>query len=340
MAFVSVIIPIYNVEKYLRQCIDSVIAQDFHDIEIILVDDGSPDSCPQICDEYAEKYDYIKVIHKENGGLSSARNAGIQAANGKYIIFMDSDDWWNPDVSVKEILSQVYEKPDVEMFLLTSLDYVEGQGLYKRKEHNFLDEINTENVEAYYQSLLNNGNLEVHAATKIFKAEFIKQNNLYFPLGMKGEDNEWMIRVLRVLNKVDIINRPIYIYRAGRVGSISNSITKENIVDLLNIVRNSLIFYRETTKFDAIKDKELCFCAYLWFTALGLSTKISKEDYKAVVPEFRATAWVCKYSNSKKTKMAYSVYKILGLSGAKRVLGFYIKLKNKKNMNRKKQESL
>lgn len=334
MAFLSVIIPVYKVENYLRQCIDSVIAQDFHDIEVVLVDDGSPDSCPQICDEYAEKYDYIKVIHKENGGLSSARNAGIQAANGKYIIFMDSDDWWNPDVSVKEILSQVYEKPDVEMFLLTSLDYVEGQGLYKRKEHNFLDEINTENVEAYYQSLLNNGNLEVHAATKIFKAEFIKQNNLYFPLGMKGEDNEWMIRVLRVLNKVSVINQPIYIYRAGRVDSISNNIKKKNIVDLLNIVKSSLKFYSKPTNCEFIKDKELCFCAYLWFTALGLTYHLSKEEKKEVSVLFKQTNTVCKYSNSRKTLLCMRVYKILGFKITAWILGKYIKRKNKRISNK------
>lgn len=90
----SIIVPIYNVEKYLRCCVDSVLAENFSDYEMILVDDGSPDGCGKICDEYADKYPHIKVIHKENGGLSDARNAGIRAAKGDYLIFLDSDDYW------------------------------------------------------------------------------------------------------------------------------------------------------------------------------------------------------------------------------------------------------
>lgn len=90
----SVIIPVYNVEQYLHTCVDSVLAQNFENFEIILVDDGSPDNCPQICDEYAAKDNRIKVIHKKNGGVSSARNMAIDNANGEYITFLDSDDFW------------------------------------------------------------------------------------------------------------------------------------------------------------------------------------------------------------------------------------------------------
>ena len=90
---ISFVIPVYNVEKYLNECVDSVITQNFRDLEIILVDDGSPDGSGQICDQYAEKYGFVTVIHKTNGGLSDARNAGINAASGDYILFLDSDDY-------------------------------------------------------------------------------------------------------------------------------------------------------------------------------------------------------------------------------------------------------
>ena len=130
--FLSIIIPVYNVEKYLHQCVDSVLAQNLDSFEIILVDDGSPDNAGKICDEYAEKDARVKVIHKENGGLSKARNTGIDAAEGEYIIFLDSDDWWNPLVSVNAMLEKVKAEPDVDMFLFSSLDYVEGVGYFKR----------------------------------------------------------------------------------------------------------------------------------------------------------------------------------------------------------------
>ena len=90
---ISVIVPIYNVEKYLARCVDSIVNQTYKNLEIILVDDGSPDRCPQMCDDYADKDSRNKVIHKKNGGLSDARNAGMAVATGEYISFIDSDDW-------------------------------------------------------------------------------------------------------------------------------------------------------------------------------------------------------------------------------------------------------
>lgn len=94
---ISILVPVYNVENYLHRCVESVLIQNIQDWELILVDDGSPDRCPQICDEYAEKYDSIKVIHKENGGLPSARLAGYSEAKGDYLVFLDADDWLLPN---------------------------------------------------------------------------------------------------------------------------------------------------------------------------------------------------------------------------------------------------
>lgn len=106
---ISIIIPVYKVEKYLPRCIESVAAQTYKNIEIILVDDGSPDRCPEICDEYARKDSRLTVIHKENGGLSDARNAGIEAAHGRYIGFVDSDDYIHPDM-YKELYTVLMEE--------------------------------------------------------------------------------------------------------------------------------------------------------------------------------------------------------------------------------------
>ena len=95
---ISIIVPVFKVEKYLKRCVESIRNQTYPDIEIILVDDGSPDACPQICDQYAQEDARIKVIHKSNGGLSDARNCGIDAARGKYIGFVDSDDYIHPEM--------------------------------------------------------------------------------------------------------------------------------------------------------------------------------------------------------------------------------------------------
>lgn len=112
---VTVIVPVYNVEKYLDQCVKSVIDQTYKDLQIVLVDDGSPDRCPQMCDEYQKKDPRISVIHKENGGLGLARNAGLKVAKGKYVIFIDSDDWLDPDYV--EIQVRAMQKNQVDLLV-------------------------------------------------------------------------------------------------------------------------------------------------------------------------------------------------------------------------------
>ena len=129
----SVIVPIYKVEKYLEKCITSILNQSFTDFELILVDDGSPDSCPQICDNFASKDSRVRVIHKKNGGLVSARNIGIQAAKGDYICYVDGDDWIH-----KDMLSEIYKasiqkySPDMIIFGIVKL-------FADRKEEIFTD---------------------------------------------------------------------------------------------------------------------------------------------------------------------------------------------------------
>lgn len=335
MPFVSVIIPVYNVEKYLEQCIESVLNQKLNNAEIILVDDGSPDGCPQICDKYANRHSCIKVIHKENGGLSSARNAGISAAEGKYIIFMDSDDWWNPDINVQSMLNYVAENQTTEMFLFTGYDYITDVGFLKRNEHDNLKNIRTDDVEHYYSDLLSNGNLEVSAATKIISKSFLVNEGLYFQEGILSEDNQWMIRVLRKLRTVKIIDEPLYICRVDRRDSITHTIKKKNILDLLEIVKQSLDYCEDYTEYSQ-KKLELCYASYLWFSALGLSARLTKKDKQDVKNYFRSTSSVCRHSNSKKTKLCYLVLRICGVDATTFILGIYIRMKGKYTINKTK----
>lgn len=327
MPLLSVIIPIYNVENYLRQCIESVIHQQFDDMELILVDDGSPDNCPKICDEYASNYSYVNVIHKKNGGLSDARNCGLREAKGKYIVFMDSDDWWNYEVTVSKLIDYAIKHSEVDMILFDGLDYIEGEGFFQRNEHQNFRNIDVSSVKAYYQSLLNNGNLEVSANTKILKRQFLIDNQLFFTPNLLSEDNEWMMRVLRVAKKVDKLEEPLYICRLGRADSITNTIKKKNITDLLSIVKGSIDYYADRD--NEIKEQELCFASYLWFCALGLANRLNKDELKEVKPIFKETSSVCSYSNSKKTKLSNTVYQVFGFNATIKILGTY--LNHKKN---------
>lgn len=193
MPFVSVIIPVYNVENYLRRCVDSVIKQTLSDIEIILVDDGSPDSCPTICDELRRKDSRIIVIHKENGGLSSTRNAGMKIATGKYIGFVDSDDDINPKMyekmvyiaekyNVDFVMSDYLRIENKERHIKKSLD-IDGGYYDKSKIINdiFPNLIMSESVD--YGPLLSVWNC-------LYRKEFLQKNNLCFDEGVRwSEDN-------------------------------------------------------------------------------------------------------------------------------------------------------
>lgn len=340
MPFLSVIIPVYNVEPYLRQCVDSVLNQNLEDYELILVDDGSPDSCPQICDQYALENLNVRVIHKENGGLSSARNAGLHIAQGDYIAFMDSDDWWNPKVSVNRMLGVVRDNQDADVFLFSGLDYVEGVGYYERADSVQNLGGNRYNAIKYYKVMLSSGNLQVHAATKILKTKFLRENKLGFKNGLKGEDNEWMIRLLRFNPSIMILPDQLYIYRTGRPDSITATIKSSNVSDLLQIVESSIEYYKITDANSTLMEFELCFCAYLWFCALGLSGSLNSEENEDLTKLFVKTSLVCTYSNSRKTVIAYILYRTIGLNKTRFVLHTYIRIKRLLSLNKKKAKSI
>jgi glycosyltransferase involved in cell wall biosynthesis len=135
MCEISIIVPVYDVEKYLKKCVDSILNQTFKDFELILVDDGSPDNSGAICDQYAEKDSRVRVIHKENGGLSDARNAGIEVARGKYLGFVDSDDFVNEDM-YKQLYTSIIEN-NADLSICGIFDLYEGKTPIKKTEKNY-----------------------------------------------------------------------------------------------------------------------------------------------------------------------------------------------------------
>ena len=148
-----------------------------------------------------------------------------------------------------------------------------------------------------------------------------------------SEDNHWMLSLLRCLEKVFVIDEPLYMCRTNRSDSITHTIKRKNIEDLLLIVKESIDYY-EHDMCNKLKQLELCYASYLWFSALGLSSKLSKDDKKLVKNKFERTKNVCEYSNSKKTRLCNYLMKIVGVNITMGILGLYIKLKQSKNVNR------
>ena len=217
---VSIIVPVYNVEQYLKRCMNSVLNQTYRNIEIVLVDDGSPDNCPALCDEYEKIDSRVRVIHKENGGLSSARNVALDTLNGDYVFFVDSDDWLALDTL--EVLNEYLEK-DYDMISFQRT-YLTEEKVVEKGEKNPKDMDVSQYIDASFL-----GRYDFFVTTKIFKTEVF--NNVRFLEGRNYEDLEIMHRLFLNMKKVVGLDYFLYYYWKGNEGAITNTITMKNIKD-------------------------------------------------------------------------------------------------------------
>lgn len=235
---ISVVVPIYKVEKYLSRCVDSILDQTFRNLEVILVDDGSPDRCGEICDNYAKNDRRVKVIHKSNGGLSSARNAGIEEASGEYIAFIDSDDWI--DIDMFELLykaAQEYKAQIVEC----SFRHIYPHQVKEETSCTgaCIEGTNLEALGAcldsiYFKSL---------ACNKIYHRKVIQ--NIRYPVGRLHEDEFTTYKYLYNAQKLLYIDVSKYNYDRTREDSITLSDFREGHLDACFALRERIDFFRE-----------------------------------------------------------------------------------------------
>ena len=201
MTTLTVVIPVYNAKKYLEECIGSVLDQTFRDYDIILVDDGSTDGSADLCDELASLHACVSVIHKANGGASSARNAGLKAAKGKFIHFIDSDDMLSGSKVYSELSSRAFAA-DPQIIFFRRERFTEGSreidAVQPEYEFDgvFSGDVLRHVLEKKYQMTL------TCPVNKIFKTEFLKQNDLYFCEGIDHEEDEWLPRVIACAQSV------------------------------------------------------------------------------------------------------------------------------------------
>lgn len=326
-AVLSVVIPIYNVEAYLPDCIDSVLNQDYKKVEIVLVDDGSPDGSAAICDAYAAKHSNVKVIHKENGGLSDARNAGIRAATGEYITFLDGDDYWNPECSLGSIMSKVMKDTNIDVYICDCNDMYPDGTRVTRAYRQQLVELSDHSTCAVYQKCIEIGDIFEAAYIKIIKRSFLLKNNLYFREGIISEDNEWTFRLMRCVSHIEFLPDVLVVYRAQRAGSITNTVSIRPVRDLMTIIGLSEEYYCcHPEKINGLGEYELAHCAYLWCIALGICGGLNKTDRAEAVALLKAHQGITKYAYSRKTKLSVAVCRVLGIQGAAAVLNSYLNL--------------
>ena len=262
MPKVSLIIPVYNVENYIEKCLNSVVNQTLKDMEVIIVNDGSKDSSKQKIEKYLKKYPGIKYLEKENGGLSDARNYGMQYATGEYIAFLDSDDY------VEETMyEEMYNMAQKEAADMVECNFIWEYPDKKREDIGAVYNSKREMVEK----------ARVVAWNKLIKRELLEKTGVKFPIGLRYEDVEFFYKLVPYLEKVSFVKKCFvhYIQRGNSIANTQNIRTKE----IFTVLQNVISYYRENGFYDEYKDElEFIYVRFLLCSSLKRMCKIQNKE--------------------------------------------------------------
>ena len=313
----SVIIPVYKVEPYLRQCVDSVRTQTFEDIQIILVDDGSPDKCPEICDAYAMLDSRVQVVHKANGGLSDARNYGIEKAKGEYLLFLDSDDLLAPG-SLQILAEQLKDRPDV---LATEiLDTIDVEA-YEAKTQLF----STPDPQVRWdvlRCLLYEKKNTWPAPQYILRRDFVIDKKLRFDVGFYHEDVSWSARVFAFAESIAFFDGVWYIRRLAREGSITNTVSYQRTLDVLELVHMQIC---DSEYHNVPEEDRNAIFERLVYSALGslrYYRMYDSNEKKSVVAKVRTMQKDFDYAKWPKYRVMLLMMKCIGIHNTLMLFGF------------------
>lgn len=317
---VSVIIPVYKVEKYLDKCVESVVNQSYKNLEIILVDDGSPDNCPQMCDEWAKKDNRIKVIHKENGGVSSARNKGLEIAKGEYIQFVDSDDYL--ETTYTEKLVSGFEQAECDLScggykIVTLKSKVKYFDSIKYKGINILK------IKEKFLKFIIDGLFDV-TVNKLFKMSYVRQ--IYFDESLPlGEDRKFILDYLFLMNgKINFVDTTGYIYVYN-----NNSAIHKQRINAYEILYESfdylMNFYKK--KFDGL------YCEEYYSLIGGFVSSVlritPKKYYKETINKINKMEYLSDYIKYKPLKLKQKIKHYLIKHKMYKILNFLSRIINK-----------
>lgn len=322
MTAFSIIVPVYKVENYLRQCVDSLLSQDFNDFEVILVDDGSPDSCPAICDEYAQYNKRIKVVHKTNGGLSDARNAGIAVAEGRYITFVDSDDFWaNTNVlsDIKKIID-TNNCPDV--IVSDFIKYFDKGNRYIYPSH--ICDINYNGkakIEILKYLFLCHADMKISACQKFVKNELLTRSS--FEKGLLSEDIDWTLSLYPVIKTIAVNDRPYYCYRQQREGSITNKAAKRSFDAIIYIIEKWRTRIPELNISEEEKVIYLGYLAYQLSIAILLLNRLEPNERSQAIKKLKQLKSLFKEQLNFKTRKVAMCVRLFGINTTARILAIF-----------------
>jgi len=326
----SIIVPVYNIENYIRECVDSVLNQNFDDYELILVDDGSTDNSGKICDSYAQMDRHVHVIHKRNGGPSAARNDGIHKANSDFIIFLDGDDYWCKNSMLSDL---------AEYIKLVNADVVVygGQSLFE--DHDSVL-INNEDMnvlvkkETCYSSddfirthLMNNTYYQWYPWLYAFNKNLFLDNLLYFPQDRKYEDPYLIWRILLRADKIGVLSKNYYIYRRNRTGATTSAHSCQSLRDFLWVLDDNIKTVNNMSMDEDIKKLLRDNFSKSYFVCCIMATLLNGKEKRQYIQELKEKKYIMNYAGSPKYVCINKIEKIIGFNSVICIFDLRRKLK-------------
>lgn len=316
----SIIVPVYNVEQYLKDCIESILKQSFSNYEILLINDGSTDQSGLICDEYALSEPKIISFHKENGGLSDARNYGIKRAKGEYFVFIDSDDYIETD-ALDKFNKQLLESnnPDV---LITHIQkiFIDSNIVKQTDEGLSLDLINNCSKNEIIKLMFTKSNSLWPAVRYIVKRTIIENNSLKFALGYLHEDIDWTSKLFLNAETYTGLDYYWYNHRVGRLDSITTNINSKRTLDVIELVSNNIKDV-QYSKLD-METRNIMFQRMVasLFSSLSNFKNYNDEEKMKIINSLKKNKSIFKYTVASRHKLFVAFSKIFGYDMGFRIM--------------------
>lgn len=325
MPSVSIIIPVYNTARYLEECILSVTRQDCRDWEIILVDDGSTDESPELCDLYATEDSRIHVIHQTNQGLSMARNNGLTEASGEYVLFLDSDDFWLYPDTLSRLLSACETHPECDFVGFNWVYYYEEKE--QKKWVDFGDYIKgIADGETALRQILTTGSTPMSACTKIIRRAFLLERGISFIPDITSEDIPWFTDLLCATTHCLFLHDYLYAYRQEVDGSITKHYSRKRLEDLTFIIEEGV--EKAVEQPEGMRDALYAFYATEYCILLSHLDLLSLGELEEKQDWLDRYEFLLRYDLSPKVRLARRVHQLLGRGTLAKMLRLRNRLKH------------
>lgn len=321
---ISFIVPVYNVEQYIKECIESILCQTYEYFELILIDDGSLDSSGFICDSFAEKDSRVIVVHKLNEGLSDARNAGLKKANGDFIIFVDGDDFWIGTDCLQLLIDRLSVEV-IDCLCFNCCYYFPDRREYKKWVRFNEELLNCKNSEVAILNLIKSGTFPMSACLKVIRRSFLIVNDICFQKGIYSEDIPWFLSLLMKVETIRFVNYYVYGYRKQVISSISSSFSEKKYCDLFHILIQELDNCSCKVWESEVESAILSFLAYEYSILLGFTFYFEGRERENRIQELKQYTWLLNYTMNPKVRKVSFLHKLVGLNYTAFFLHLYIK---------------